>query len=133
MAKLVDTSYWIEAIRVDGKATVKDRVRALGETGEALWCDVVRLELWNGCRGERDRHQIRLLELSLNSLPIDEVAWNLAVALIRKSRDSGFTFPVTDVLIAACAVRHGIEVESSDGHFVPLMEIGRALPRDGGP
>ena len=49
--KLIDTSSWIDALRRDGDPQIRARVVALMASGEAAWCDLVRLELWNGLRG----------------------------------------------------------------------------------
>ncbi len=35
----------------NGDRDVAERVRALLETGEAAWCPMIRVELWNGVRG----------------------------------------------------------------------------------
>jgi predicted nucleic acid-binding protein len=53
--RLIDTSAWIHALRADGDSAVASRVRALLEMGEAAWCPMVQLELWNGARGDRAR------------------------------------------------------------------------------
>ena len=55
--RLVDTSSWIEQLRRGGDAAVRERVEALLMAGEAAWCPIVRLELWNGARSERKRSQ----------------------------------------------------------------------------
>ena len=49
--KLIDTSSWIHSLRSDGDAKVRQRVAELLLSGDACWCAVVRVELWNGARG----------------------------------------------------------------------------------
>ena len=52
---LIDTSSWIEALRQDGDQAVRGRVQSLRQTGDASWCDLVRVELWHGVRGAAER------------------------------------------------------------------------------
>ena len=56
--KLIDTSSWVDALRRDGDPEIKARVVALMRGGTAAWCDMVRLELWNGLRGVAERKQM---------------------------------------------------------------------------
>ncbi len=48
---LVDTSAWIESLRPSGDRAVAERVRSLLVNGDAAWCAMARLELWNGAWG----------------------------------------------------------------------------------
>ena len=115
--KLIDTSSWIHSLRPDGDAVVASRVRAALETGDAAWCAMVRLELWNGARGEREKAVLREMEATLLDLEITADVWQLAMELARKARDNGLTVPATDLLLAACARHHGAELEHADSHF----------------
>lgn len=44
---LVDSSSWIHLLRPDGDSAVRERVELALRTGDACWCAMVRLELWN--------------------------------------------------------------------------------------
>lgn len=120
---LVDTSSWIHWIRPNGDRVVKQRVIALLQNGAACWCPVIRLELWNGAGGDQEKKILRELEHRLPVLPIDDAVWDAACALAHKARTAGVTVPATDVLIAACAQRHGVELESADTDFDRLAAI----------
>jgi predicted nucleic acid-binding protein len=117
---LVDSSSWIHFLRPDGDAVVRARVSQALREGEACWCDMVRLELWNGAGGERERSVLRDFERVLTSLPIDDAVWGAARTLAREARRRGITVPATDLLIAACARRHGANLESADADFKRL-------------
>lgn len=121
--KLVDTSCWVHALRQSGDAVVREQVRCLMEAGEAAWCPIVRLELWNGVGSERDRRNLRMLEDVLPELPIGDETWQAARELADRGRKAGKTAPVQDVLIAACARVHGVEVMHDDEHFTWLMAL----------
>ena len=120
---LVDSSSWINFLRPNGDPVVRSRVEAALTSGEACWCPLVRLELWNGAAGERDRRILRDFEAVLTELPIDDEVWSTAYELVRRARAAGVSVPATDSLIAACARRHGAELETADSDFERLAAI----------
>ncbi len=117
---LVDSSSWIHFLRPNGDPEVRARVEAALTAGEACWCPLVRLELWNGAAGDRDRKSLRDFEAVLPELPIDDEVWSGAYELARRARSAGVSVPATDMLIAACARRHGAELETADSDFERL-------------
>lgn len=84
---------------------------------------MVRLELWNGAGGDRDKKVLRDFERLLPDLPIDAQVWQLSLDLAKKARSAGVTVPATDVLIAACARRHQVGLEHADSDFKLLDKI----------
>jgi predicted nucleic acid-binding protein len=114
---LVDTSSWVEALRRAGDVRVRERVRALLESGEAAWCELVRLELWNGTRAEAERRTLKRFEEDLRSLTITPEVWELSFDLARRIRGAGVTVPATDLLILACARHHQVPLEHCDAQF----------------
>lgn len=122
---LVDTSSWIHFLRTDGEVWTRDRVRAHLLSGDASWCPIVRLELWNGARGEREKTILREFEQSLPELPITDQVWQAAYSLAQAARSNGLTLPATDILIAACARAHQATLEHCDSDFELLDRIGQ--------
>lgn len=120
---LIDTSSWIHQLRDRGDATVRRRVETLLQSGEALWCPIVRLELWAGVRGASERKVLAHYEQIIPELEITSEIWDEACKLASLSRQSGNNLPSSDLLIAACARHHGVGVESSDAHFAVLMKL----------
>jgi predicted nucleic acid-binding protein len=121
--KLVDSSSWVHALRRRGDPRISARVRELLEHGDAAWCPAVRLELWNGVGDESDRKILRDFEHTLPELLITDEVWADACALASRCRRAGKTAPAVDVLIAACARHHGVELEHADEHFEFLMTL----------
>jgi len=120
---LVDSSSWIHFLRPNGDPVVRSRVEAALTSGEACWCPLVRLELWNGAAGDRDRKSLRDFEEVLLELAIDDDVWASAYELARRARGAGVSVPATDILIAACARRHGADLETADSDFERLAEL----------
>ena len=115
--KMIDTSSWIEQLRHDGDATVRLRVEELLSAGEAAWCPIVRLELWNGARGEAERQVLREMEADIPTLEIGPPVWDLAVRMAASARTKGITVPASDLLVAACARHYRLAIEQCDSHF----------------
>jgi len=120
---LVDSSSWIHSLRPEGDGDVRARVESLVRAGNACWCPLVKLELWNGARKEHERRVLREMEGRLDELEITPDVWNLACDLARKAREKGITVPATDLLIAACARYHRVELEHCDDHFEALEKV----------
>lgn len=123
---LVDTSSWIEALRSDGISEVRRRVRKLLVEGEAVWCDLVSLELWNGARGEYEKKKLADLEKEIPCLPTTDEVWRLARMLARKSREAGKTIPAADLIILACGLFHKVEIEHCDQHFASILQLHKS-------
>ncbi|MDD9988070.1 MAG: PIN domain-containing protein [Spirochaetaceae bacterium] len=129
---LVDTSSWIHFLRPQGDPEVRSRVDAALRAGQACWCPPVQLELWNGARGAQEHRVLRHFARTLPEVPIDEGVWQAAYDLARRARARGVseanltqrvTAPAADVLIAACARRHGASLEYADSDFDLLEPV----------
>ena len=120
---LVDSSSWIHFLRPNGDPKVRSRVEAALTSGEACWCPLVRLELWNGAAGDRDRKSLRDFEDVLLEIAIDDDVWASAYELARRARSAGVSVPATDILIVACARRHGADLETADSDFERLAAL----------
>lgn len=120
---LVDSSSWIHFLRPTGDPMVRARVESALVNGEACWCPLVRLELWNGAAGERDRKILRDFEAVLPELAIDDEVWSAAYEFARSARSAGVSVPASDILIAACARRHGVALETADADFDRLAVV----------
>lgn len=121
--KLIDTSSWVEALRHNGDAEVRQRVQILLQGAEAAWCDLVRVELWNGLRGPAERRMMEQLEADVILLPTTDKVWEKSRELARRCRSKGLTVPATDLLIAACAWEHGVDIEHRDAHLAALRAL----------
>ncbi len=120
---LVDSSSWIHFLRPDGDPAVRARVEAVLQAGTACWCPLVRLELWNGAGGDRERKVLREFEARIPELPMTHEVWNDACDLARRCRKAGISVPATDLVIDACARRHGAALEQSDSDFDRIATV----------
>jgi hypothetical protein len=125
---LVDTSAWIDTLRRDGDPDIRSSVRTATVEGRAVLCDLVLLELWNGAHGASEQRLLRELERDLDKVATSSAVWEAASELARTCRKVGVSVPATDLLIAACAEHHGLELLHRDSHF---DHIARARSRRG--
>lgn len=110
-------------LRPSGDPAVRDRVQAALTAGQACWCPVVQLELWNGARGQHERKVLRDFAQVLPELPIDDEVWRIGYELAQRARARGVTVPATDIIIAACARRHGVALDAADSDFELLASV----------
>lgn len=114
---LIDTSSWIHFFRPDGDPPTRSRVEAALRFGQACWCPVVQLELWNGARGDHEQLVLARFREALPSLPMSPTVWDTAFDLASRARSRGIRVPAADIAIAACAVEHRARLESADRDF----------------
>lgn len=122
-ATLIDSSSWVHALRESGDEQVRRRVSRLVSAGDAVWCDAIRLELWNGARGSVEKRRLKDFDEELPRVEVDNAVWNLACSLASAARTTGLTIPAIDLLIFSCARRHKIELEHCDEHFDQLAKL----------
>ncbi len=124
--KLVDASSWIEFLR--GRASEpSQRVKALLARGHAAWCELTLVELWNGAQGQTEKNALEELEDEVRLYPVNEQVWAKARALARRCREKGVTVTTPDIVIAACATSHGVDLEHCDSHFDKILPIAANL------
>ena len=126
---LVDTSVWIEVFR---KATRLD-LESVVPFDDIVTCLPIVQEVLQGFRDER---AFRIARDSLRSLPTVEspLAMDViedAVGLYRRARHAGLTIRSSvDCLIAACALRHDLEVLHRDRDFEALAAVSPLRARN---
>jgi predicted nucleic acid-binding protein len=118
---IIDTSLWVHQLRRQGDAEKRRRVEELLLSGEAAWCAPIRLELWRGIGTDKEARVLREYEQVLPEYAISDEIWDQACDLAHSCRRQGKTAPFADILIAACARHHKVEVAHDDAHFDFLM------------
>ena len=123
---LVDASSWIEFLR--GRDSVSgQRVKTLLARGDAAWCDMTLVELWNGAQGITEKKALEELEEELRFYPVNEQVWTSARILARRCREKGVTASTPDIVIASCAATHKLPLEHCDSHFDKVLPIAAKL------
>ncbi len=124
---LVDTSAWVEFLRATGSDTHLRVRRMIEEETDLATTDVVLMELLAGARDDGQRDGLRSLLGRCEFLPTEgPVDYEDAAQVYRACRSAGATVRrLTDCLVAAVAIRHGVPVLHRDADF---DAIARRLP-----
>ena len=125
---LVDTSVWIEVFRarrpLDLEATV--------DLDDVVTCLPIVQEILQGFREEGAYRRARdaMLSFPMLEAPLGSDVFLEAVGLYRAARRGGRTVRSSvDCLIAACAIRHDLEVLHRDRDFAALSQISALRER----
>lgn len=119
---LVDTSVWIEVFRRGTRLRLDEEV----DFDEIVTCLPVVQEVLQGFDDERAFRVAReaMLALPLLESPMTFAVFEEAVALYRRARRAGRTIRSgVDCVIAACALRHDLEVLHQDRDFDALATV----------
>ncbi len=116
---LIDSSAWIEMLRQTGSPADRRLRAAIGGNEQLATVGVVLLELLAGARDEAHAKDLRRLLARCRLLRQEEPSdHEAAAALYRACRRGGSTIRrLPDCLIAAVAIRHGIELLHRDSDF----------------
>ena len=119
---LVDTSVWIAVFRRGTPAALEDLV----DFDDVVTCLPVVQEV---LQGFQDPRAFALAREAMHALPavdspLPQAAVDHAVELYRAARRAGFTVRSgVDCLIAACAIRHHLEVLHDDRDYDVLARV----------
>ena len=119
---LVDTSVWIAHFRAHEPIDLERAV----PFEEVVTCLPVIQEVLQGFRDEAAyrRAAHAMFSLPVVESPLEEGLFREAIALYRSARHAGLTVRSSvDCLIAACALRHDLEVLHDDRDFGHLARV----------
>jgi predicted nucleic acid-binding protein len=119
---LVDTSAWVEYLRGSNSDAQTQLHRLLDEAAPLHATDVVVMEVLAGARDETHATQLRRLLSRCEFVPVESLRdYESAALLYRQCRRGGETIrALTDCLIAAVAIRAGLDVLQADKDFEAL-------------
>jgi len=125
---LIDSTVYIDLLRAR-----RDPVEALQPwlaRDEVLSCGVIRCEVLRGILSKKVHEHMKALFDVLHTVDTDQVTWDRTVDLAYALDRRGVVLPVTDLLIAVCAIRTGATIISADEHFrqVPDLAVLQTLP-----
>lgn len=121
---LVDTSAWTEYLRGTGSGAHFRLRELLAADAELATTDIVHMELLAGARSDSDDVQLRRMLAALEHIPVNPLDWEAAARLYRTCQRQGEPVrALTDCLLAAVAIRVGVQVLAADRDFVVLARF----------
>lgn len=107
-----------------------DQLRQAGYDNQLATCCTIDLEILYSARDREEFDVMRSWLADLPHLASDDRTDALAVELQSRLAEAGqHRLPVTDLLIAATAARHGAEVVHYDKHFDLIAAVGGPATR----
>jgi hypothetical protein len=125
---LVDTSVWIEVFRARRPLDLEASV----DLDDVATCLPIVQEVLQGFREEKAYRRARdaMLSFPIVESPLGSDVFLDAVGLYRAARRGGRTIRSSvDCLIAACAIRHDLEVLHRDRDFAVLSQVSALRER----
>ena len=118
---LVDSSVYIHLLRTGADAI--GELTARFEATEIVGCDLVRCEVLRGIiRPKAKAYLAEFFDLLVH-VTMDHRAWRETEELAWRLDRAGKVLPLTDLIIAVCALRSGAVVLTRDRHFEMIPEL----------
>ena len=114
---LPDTSVWVHYLRRPVRPRLQFRMQQLTVSDSLATCDLVRLELLRGARGDEEFTRIDRLLNAARRLPTGDREWEEAIRLGYKLKRAGVTVSVTDLLVAVVAMTYNVTLVHADDGF----------------
>ncbi|MGZ5567684.1 MAG: PIN domain-containing protein [Limisphaerales bacterium] len=114
-AVLVDSSFYIGLAR-NGRDPLQALAYAAVDRDLAV-CGVVRCEVGRGIRQQKILKQLQSFWDVMLNVPTDNELWSQVEELGWRLDRQGTTLPLTDLIIASCAMRIDAAVLTFDRHF----------------
>lgn len=120
---MVDTSVWIEYFKNNVQIAnfiernlLEDNVSLVG---------IIISELVQGIKNEKEREIIRINLSAVNYIDMKFEDWINVGELSNKLRKSGLVIPLSDIVIAAAAIKNDLLLVARDKHFklVPGLTV----------
>jgi predicted nucleic acid-binding protein len=123
---LVDSTIYIDLLRQG-----EDIPFVLGPSltsGQLFVCGVVRVEVLRGIRTVEIRNELAEMFDLMVEVPTDGLIWRKAEELTWRLDRRGVVLPLTDIVIACCALAVGTAVVTNDPHFskIPGLKVKRS-------
>ena len=124
---LVDSTIYIDLLRRGEDVQFLLRPALVG--GQLFVCGVVRAEVLRGIRSVVVRDELSELFDLMMEVPTDTRVWRKATDLAWTLDRRGVVLPLTDLVIASCALVVGAAVVTNDPHFsqIPGLTVTRSL------
>lgn len=118
---LVDSSIYIHLLRTGADPVAE--LAARFEPTEIVGCDLVRCEVLRGViRPKAKTYLTEFFDLLVH-VTMDHRAWRETEEMAWQLDRAGKVLPLTDIVIAVCALRAGAEVLTRDRHFEMIPEL----------
>jgi hypothetical protein len=125
---LIDSTLYIDWLRrrVDLRQILEPWILAQAVAG----CGIVRAEVVRGILDPRQKQRLQEIFDVVLEVPTDPQLWHTASELAWGLDRKGIVLPLTDIVIAACALRVHATIVTTDPHFsrIPDLAVRSDVP-----
>jgi predicted nucleic acid-binding protein len=123
---LVDSTIYIDLLR-QGE-DIPFVLRPSLTSGQLFVCGVVRVEVLRGIHTVEIRNELAEMFDLMVEVPTDGLIWRKAEVLAWRLDRRGVVLPLTDIVIACCALAVDTAVVTNDPHFskIPGLKVKRS-------
>ncbi|MES2982677.1 MAG: PIN domain-containing protein [Verrucomicrobiota bacterium] len=122
MARLIETSLWIDFTRANTPTTKKLAIQPWILDPEACLCEPVAFEVLRHAT-PKERKNIEAQFATLPLLATPPQLWRDAARLGQRCRDKGLNAGSLDLIIAALAIHHNAELITSDADYAAIAKF----------
>ena len=122
MARLIDSSLWVDFTRRKSPASLKSFIHPWILDVSAAICPPTVFEVLRHATAS-ERELIEAQFATLPMLPVPDLLWQDATRLGQACRDQGFTAGSVDLLIAAIAIHHQAEIVTFDADYLDIARV----------
>ncbi len=120
-AILADTTVWIEFFRTHSETG--DTLESLIKEGLVLLCGIVLFEILQGVKTGEERSNVLGILSDLPYVEMSKSLWQKAGEISASLRKNGLNLPLSDILIAAIAIKNNLKIFTLDKHFEQIPEV----------
>lgn len=113
---LPDTCAWIDFFNAR-RTPLADALRHSLQLGEVYTCGVVKYELVQGVRSEKEEKVLIEALTAVDYLEMTDSLWIKAGRISGDLRKKGITIPFSDVIVALLARENNLTILTVDRHF----------------
>ena len=114
---IIDSSVWIHSLKSSAESVIHQRIIELILDDKVVTLPIIRMELLGGTRSVREFDRLNARLSGLKYLNLSRKIWEVATKWAFEIRRAGFTVPNGDLLIAAAAEVHDLNLIHADKHF----------------
>jgi len=118
---LADTSVWIEFFKL--RSATGDALEKLIKEHLVWTCGIVLFELIKGVKSEAEKITTMDTLLSLEYIEMSPLLWKNAGEIAASLKKEGKNLPMSDIFIAALAIKHNLQIFTLDKHFELIPEV----------
>ena len=118
---IADTCIWIEFFRT--KSETSNRLRNLIANNLVVGTGIIIAELLQGTKTSKEQDILIHIFDTLEYIEITKKLWIESGNLASKLRSIGKTIPLSDIILACCAIEHQLHIFTIDKHFQDIPGI----------